>query len=91
MKTMAAMMTHRHWRERPPLDIETFQVDRDRVSRALQKVRDEGRVTMGEVEARTRAERLKNGVPLPDDVWATIVAAARSVGINDTAIADASR
>ena len=45
----------------------------------------------GEVEARTRAERLKNGVPLPDDVWATIVAAARSVGINDTAIADASR
>jgi uncharacterized oxidoreductase len=45
----------------------------------------------GEVEARTRAERLKNGVPLPDDVWATIVAAARSVGINDTAIVDASR
>jgi uncharacterized oxidoreductase len=45
----------------------------------------------GEVEARTRAERLKNGVPLPDDVWATIVAAARSVGINDTAIAEASR
>jgi uncharacterized oxidoreductase len=45
----------------------------------------------GEVEARTRAERLKDGVPLPDDVWATIVAAARSVGINDTAIADASR
>ncbi len=45
----------------------------------------------GEVEARTRAERLKSGVPLPDDVWATIVAAARSVGINDTAIADVSR
>ena len=45
----------------------------------------------GEVEARTRAERLRDGVPLPDDVWATIVAAARSVGINDTAIADASR
>ena len=42
-------------------------------------------------EARTRAERLNNGVPLPDDVWATIVAAARSVGINDTAIADARR
>jgi hypothetical protein len=34
---------------------------------------------------------LKNGVPLPDDVWTTIVAAARSVGINDTTIADASR
>src|SRR5947207_15939738 len=41
----------------------------------------------GEPEARTRAERMKNGVPLPDNVWATIVAAARSVGINDTAIA----
>ena len=45
----------------------------------------------GEPEQRMRAERLKNGVPLPDDVWATIVAAARSVGINDTAIADAAR
>jgi len=45
----------------------------------------------GEPEQRTRAERLRNGVPLPDDVWATIVAAARSVGINDTAIAEASR
>ena len=33
----------------------------------------------GEVEAGTRAERLKNGVPLPDDVWATIVAAARGL------------
>jgi hypothetical protein len=28
---------------------------------------------------------------LPDDIWATIVAAARSVGLNDTAIADATR
>ena len=45
----------------------------------------------GEPEARTRAERMKNGVPLPDDVWATIVAAARSVGINDVAIADTTR
>jgi uncharacterized oxidoreductase len=45
----------------------------------------------GEPEQRMRAERLKNGVPLPDDVWATIVAAARSVGINDTAIAETVR
>jgi len=38
-----------------------------------------------------KAERLKHGVPLPDDVWATIVAAARSVGVNGTAIAEATR
>ena len=27
----------------------------------------------GEPEARMRAERSKNGVPLPDDTWAAIV------------------
>lgn len=36
----------------------------------------------GEAEARTRAERTANGVPLPPDTWASIVAAAQSVGLN---------
>ncbi len=37
----------------------------------------------GEVETRNRADRLKNGVPLQDDTWKAISAAAKSVGVND--------
>lgn len=40
----------------------------------------------GEPEARMRAERLKNGVPLPDDTWAAIVATARKVGLDEKRI-----
>ncbi len=43
----------------------------------------------GEPEARMRAERLAHGVPLPEDVWAAIVASAQSVGITDQEIARA--
>jgi uncharacterized oxidoreductase len=34
----------------------------------------------GEVEARNRADRLKNGVPMQDDTWKAIQATAKSVG-----------
>ncbi|OJY65008.1 MAG: malate dehydrogenase [Rhodospirillales bacterium 70-18] len=37
----------------------------------------------GEPEARTRADRLANGVPLQLDTWATIVATARSLGLSE--------
>lgn len=40
----------------------------------------------GEPEARMRSERLKNGVPLPDDTWAAIVATARKVGLDEKRI-----
>jgi hydroxycarboxylate dehydrogenase B len=43
----------------------------------------------GEPEARTRAERLANGVPLPDDAWAAIIATAREVGVSEQEIARA--
>jgi uncharacterized oxidoreductase len=43
----------------------------------------------GEPEARTRAERGKNGVPLTDDTWSSIVTTAKSVGIDEAAIAKA--
>ena len=36
----------------------------------------------GEVERRTRAERLRHGVPIDDKTWADLVEAARSVGID---------
>lgn len=40
----------------------------------------------GEAEARARAHRLAHGVELPDDTWASIVGAARSVGLGDNSI-----
>ncbi len=40
----------------------------------------------GEPEQRTRQKRLAEGVPLPDDTWAAIVAAAREVGVDERRI-----
>jgi uncharacterized oxidoreductase len=39
-------------------------------------------LTPGEPERLSRATRGKSGVPLPDETWASIVATARSVGVN---------
>src|ERR1700760_1442425 len=39
-------------------------------------------LTPGEPERLSRAQRAKSGLPLPDETWASIVAAARSVGVN---------
>jgi uncharacterized oxidoreductase len=43
----------------------------------------------GEPEQRTRAERTANGVPLPEDTWASIVAAARELGVDESRIQQA--
>ena len=43
----------------------------------------------GEPEAATRADRVKNGVPLTEETWNSIAATARSVGIDDAAVAKA--
>jgi uncharacterized oxidoreductase len=40
----------------------------------------------GDPERRTRAERTKNGIPLPDDTWAAIVNTAREVGVSEASI-----
>lgn len=40
----------------------------------------------GDPERRTRAERTKNGIPLPDDTWAAIVNTAREVGVSEESI-----
>jgi uncharacterized oxidoreductase len=46
-------------------------------------------LTPGEPEARMREERLHSGIPLPDDTWASIVAAAREVGVDERRIQQA--
>src|SRR4249919_892376 len=43
----------------------------------------------GDPERKMRAERTKNGVPLPDDTWAAIVNTAREVGVSDVSIQQA--
>jgi uncharacterized oxidoreductase len=40
----------------------------------------------GEQERITRADRMKNGVPLPEDTWVAICNAARKVGIDEARI-----
>ena len=40
----------------------------------------------GDVERKTRAERTRNGIPLPDDTWAAIVNTAREVGVSEVSI-----
>jgi uncharacterized oxidoreductase len=46
-------------------------------------------LTPGEPEDRTRKQRLAEGIPLPDDTWAAIVAAAREVGVDERRIQQA--
>jgi uncharacterized oxidoreductase len=43
----------------------------------------------GEPEDRMREQRLTNGIPLPDDTWASIVNAARAVGVDERRIQQA--
>ena len=46
----------------------------------------DGVLIPGDPERRTRAERSRNGVPLPDDTWAAIVNTAREVGVSEVSI-----
>jgi hydroxycarboxylate dehydrogenase B len=46
-------------------------------------------LTPGEPENRMRRQRLAEGVPLPDDTWASIVAAARELGVDERHIQQA--
>jgi uncharacterized oxidoreductase len=43
----------------------------------------------GDPERKMRADRTKNGVPLPDDTWAAIVNTAREVGVSEVSIQQA--
>jgi uncharacterized oxidoreductase len=45
----------------------------------------------GEPEARTRALRLASGVPLPDEIWQSIVQTGRTVGVDPRHIPQPSR
>jgi acetyltransferase len=49
---LKAMVTYKQWRERPAGDYASFEVDHERVRRTFADVRGQGRLELGEVEAR---------------------------------------
>ncbi len=62
-----------------------FDADMTRYLNWLQQgkaIPGEAILTPGEPERLSRAKRGKSGVPLSDEAWASIVAAAQSVGVN---------
>ncbi len=60
---LRAMYDYRQWIERPPLAIEQFQVDQEAVRQTFARVREDGRNTLGDAEARAIAEAYGLRVP----------------------------
>jgi len=79
---IAAMWEHRTWLNTPRLAVEEFAANRDAVKAVFARVRAEGRVTMGDAEARDVLEAY--GIPLPKSAVAATadeaVAFAESIG-----------
>jgi acetyl coenzyme A synthetase (ADP forming)-like protein len=61
---MAAVHRHCRWRQTPVLEIETFEVDRERVRKVLAQTRAEGRIAIGDAEAWEIMEAY--GIPTPE-------------------------
>ena len=66
---LKAMLDYRHWLQRPPLDIEEFDVDRERVRSIFAEVRADGRQTIGDAEARDILQAY--GIRIPTSKLAT--------------------
>ncbi len=60
---IASMWHYRNWLNTPPLAVEEMAVDREKVIEVFSKVRADGRVTMGDAEARDVLAAY--GIPLP--------------------------
>jgi acetyltransferase len=79
---MQAMWHYHKWLETPPLQVETLDVDRAKVRAILGELRQEGRATAGDAEAREIL--LAYGIPLPKTILARsadeAAAAAEEIG-----------
>ena len=64
VNAMRAMVGRWRWLERPPREIEKFDVRRDQVEGALAQVRADGRLTVGDAEARQIMEAY--GITIPE-------------------------
>ncbi len=52
VSALKAMVAYQEWRERPAGEYVSFEVDKERVQRTFDAVRAEGRLELGEIEAR---------------------------------------
>jgi acetyltransferase len=82
VSAMKAMWDYQNWLHTPPLSVEPMAVDRERVRQVFDRVRSEGRVTIGDSEARDVLEAY--GIALPKSSLAhtpeEAVAAAEAIG-----------
>lgn len=82
VNALAAMVRQKRWQERPMPRIERFDVDREAVAEVLRQVRADGRLTIGDAEA--RAIQAAYGIPFPKSVLARTpdqaAAAAEEIG-----------
>lgn len=82
VRAMLAMYQRRRFLDNPPREVERFEVRSQGVQEVFQQIRSEGRVTVGEAEARRVMEAY--GIPLPQSVLARdpeeAVEAAEKIG-----------
>ena len=74
---LKAMLNYRLWLDRPPSEIEKFEVDRERVKGIFDQVRADGRQTIGDAEARDIMQAY--GIRIPASKLATT--ADEAVGV----------
>ncbi|OQY23376.1 MAG: acyl-CoA synthetase [Anaerolineaceae bacterium 4572_32.1] len=60
---LRAMAEYYRWREKPPMQAPTFDVDKTRVRALFEQVKSEGRLSIGDAEARQVLEAY--GIPVP--------------------------
>ncbi|HEX29302.1 TPA: CoA-binding protein [Candidatus Poribacteria bacterium] len=58
-----AMYEYKNWLETPPLKVERYEFDRDRIKRVISAARSEGRLTLGDTEAREIIQACGISVP----------------------------
>ncbi len=63
IKTLKAMMEHTEWKSRKDFPVEQFNVDNKRVKEIFNQCRIEGRLELGEMEAREILEAYNIGIP----------------------------
>lgn len=68
VNALAAMVRQKQWQERPMPEIERFDVDREAVAEVFRQVRADGRLAIGDAEA--RAVQAAYGIPFPQSVLA---------------------
>ena len=66
MESLSAMVRYRRWLDSPTLTIPTFDVNRTAVANLFDRFRREGRLTLGEVEARTVLQAYGIRIPKGD-------------------------